>query len=116
MTLTERRIKKRVPTKLKIIYVHDGDYLISYSKDLTVEGMFVYTKKPPSVGEITDLTFSIGSIDQISVTAKVIWVNISELETEAGMGVQFVNPPPLLKETILQAVNRVAVLFDGGMD
>jgi uncharacterized protein (TIGR02266 family) len=116
MALAERRTNKRVPAKFKINYIHGGDYLISYSKDLSVDGMFIYTKDPPSVGETTELTFSIGKIDRISVDAKVIWVNTSELETEAGMGVQFINPPLFLKETILEIVNKIAVLLDGGTD
>ena len=116
MTSAERRIHKRVPATFKISYIHEGDYLISYSKDLSVDGMFIYTKDPPAVGETTEITFSIGNIEHISVDAKVVWVNCSESETEAGVGVQFVNPPPFLKETILEVVNRIALLLDGGED
>lgn len=93
--------------------MHDGDFLTSHSKDLSPDGMFVYTRKPLEVGDTTELTFSIGTLDEITVSAKVVWVNSSESETEAGMGVEFVNPPPFFQQTILETVNRVAFLGYG---
>jgi len=112
--LSERRSNKRIPAKFKINYVHDRDYLISYTKDLSVDGMFIYTKNPPEAGEITKLTFSIGQIDNVTIEAIVIWVNPSEIESELGMGVQFINPPEFLTKEILKAVNKIAVLLDEG--
>ncbi len=110
MAAIERRTNKRIPAKFKINYIHDKDYLISYSRDISVDGMFVYTENPPSVGELTKLTFSIADLDQVEVTSKVMWVNTAGLKKDAGMGVQFVNPPAALKKAILEIVNRVAVL------
>lgn len=112
MTTAERRSNKRIPAKFKINYVHNEDYLISFSKDISVEGMFIYTENPPAVGDITKLTFSIGKLDLISVNAKVIWVNVAGLKKDAGMGVQFIDPPTPLKKNILEIINRVAVLPD----
>ncbi|MEI6126147.1 MAG: PilZ domain-containing protein [Pseudomonadota bacterium] len=108
----ESRKNRRIPAQLKIIYVHDEDYLISYSKDLSVDGMFIYTKNPVPPGETTEIAFSVGAIDQLTVNARVIWIKNSGSETESGMGVQFINPPPSFQESILQTVNRIAVLFD----
>jgi uncharacterized protein (TIGR02266 family) len=110
MSFIERRINKRVPAKFKISYIHEEDYLISYTKDISVDGIFIYTKEPPSVGELTKLTFSIATLDQVTVDAKVVWVNIGGMEKDAGIGVQFINPPGELKEAILEIVNRVAIL------
>ncbi len=51
--MDERRGNQRIPSKFEINYVNEGDYLISYSKDLSVDGMFVSTNSPPAVGEET---------------------------------------------------------------
>ena len=107
---SDRRISQRVPGKYEINFINEGDYLISFSKDISVDGMFIQTNNAPPVGDLTKLTFSIGEIEQISVDAKVVWVNDSESSGDPGMGVQFVNPPERLKDTILDIVKRVAVL------
>jgi uncharacterized protein (TIGR02266 family) len=110
MTKTERRSTQRVSAKYEINYIHEGDYLISFSKDISVDGMFIQTDNFPDVGDTTKLTFSIGNLNKVSVNAKVVWVNDVESTKDAGMGVQFINPPTHLKDAILKIVNRVAVL------
>lgn len=110
MTSSENRINKRIPAKYEIKYVHDGDYLISYSKDLSVDGMFICTQKPIPVGKTIKLTFSVGEIGRAEVDSKVIWINPSELETEAGMGVKFIKTPAFLKKAILDTIRKIAVL------
>ncbi|SPD75188.1 Type IV pilus assembly PilZ [uncultured Desulfobacterium sp.] len=107
----ERRWNKRVPARLKTSYVGDRDYLISYSKDLSVDGMFICTQDPLPVGESVSLTFSIGKIGQVTIDAKVIWVNSADIQGESGMGVQFIDTPDLIKEEILKFVNKIAVLL-----
>lgn len=111
--MEERRNNQRIPSDFEINYVHEGDYLISYSKDLSVDGMFISTKNPPSLGEETKLTFSIGDIDRVSVDAKVVWVNSSKKVDKAGMGVQFIDPPDFLKAAILENIKKIAVLLEG---
>jgi len=115
MARTERRSTKRVRAKYEINFIHEGDYLISFSKDISVDGMFIQTDNFPDVGDTTTLTFSIGDLNKVSVDAKVVWVNDVESTKDAGMGVRFVNPPKYLKETILKIVNRVAVLESKGV-
>ncbi len=112
MTTAERRINRRIPAKYEISNIHSGDYLISFCKDISIDGMFIQTDKLLTVGDLTDLTFSIGELKQMSVNAKVVWINNSVNISDFGMGVQFVKPPKVLKETILKIINRVAVIED----
>jgi uncharacterized protein (TIGR02266 family) len=111
--MEERRGNRRISSRFEINYVNEGDYLISYSKDLSVDGMFVSTDSPPGVGEETKLTFSIGNIDRVTVDARVVWVNTSDQEDKAGMGVEFINPPNSLREAILDNIKKIAVLLNG---
>jgi uncharacterized protein (TIGR02266 family) len=110
MAEADRRSSIRVPGKYEINFINEGDYLISFSKDISVDGMFIQTDSAPAVGELTKLTFSIGNVEKVSVNAKVVWVNDSESSGDPGMGVRFVKPPKKLKETILALVKKVAVL------
>ncbi len=106
----ERRASVRVPARFKVDYSHEGNYLISYSKNISAEGMFICTDKPVPVGTHLRLVFSIEDLHEVVVTAKVAWVNLQGGKGDIGLGLEFVDPPVFLKEAILQIVNRIAVV------
>ena len=110
----ERRVTDRALIQFQVNYIHKGDYLISFSKDISVDGMFLCTENPPPVGDYPRLTFSIGEMKDVTVTAKVVWVSPPGSAAGSGMAVQFLELPPLLKETILKIVNRFTVLEHDG--
>ena len=105
----ERRVNKRIPAEFKVTYIHEGDYLISRSKDISVDGMFIYTEEPPPVGDTPRLTFAVDG-REFSVTARVVWVNREAQGADRGMGVQFLDPPDDFRRAILEMVRRVAIL------
>jgi Tfp pilus assembly protein PilZ len=110
----ERRINDRALVKFQVNYIHKGDYLISFSRDISVDGMFLYTENPAPVGDYPRLTFSVGEMKDVTVTAKVVWVSPPGSASGSGMAVQFLELPSLLKETILKVVNRFSVLEQDG--
>ena len=110
MSKDERRINKRLDTKFEISYVHENDYLISFTKNISAEGMFVYTERPPAVGSTIKFIFSIGNLKKIEIDAKVMWINKGALSKDHGMGVKFFNMPARDKDAILKEINIVAVL------
>lgn len=111
MTTKERRINRRVDAAFKINYIHEGDYLISFSKDISIEGMFIYTEKPLPVGSPTQVSFSMDGVDEpITVKAKVVWANMHGGKKDKGIGVKFLNPPAKVKQAVLHFVNRVAII------
>jgi len=111
MSESERRTAKRVNADFDVHYIHDGDYLISRTKDISVDGMFLYTQKPPKIKEHTNLSFSLGNLGNVNVKAEVIWVN-SNSAKDSGMAVRFINPSKELQKNILKIVNKIAVLPD----
>ena len=106
----ERRVSERTDVKFKINYIHEGDFLISNSKDISVSGMFIYTENPPSVGETVTLAFSLEDTEQLKVNAKVVWINNSKNEKDKGIGVKFIEFDSQVKEMILKIVKRVAII------
>ncbi|KUG22194.1 response regulator receiver [hydrocarbon metagenome] len=110
MSKDERRINKRLDTKFKISYVHEHDYLISFTKNISADGMFVETENPPAVGSTIKLIFSIGNLKKIEINAEVMWVNKGPLSKDHGMGLKFLNMPAKDKDAILKEINIVAVL------
>jgi uncharacterized protein (TIGR02266 family) len=111
MASTDRRIGMRVPVNFKVDYIHKGDYILSFNKNISVDGMFICTENPPRVGQHIELIYPVGEGQEVEVAAIVVWVNMTAPGKERGMGVQFLSPlPPALKECIVQIVGRVAVL------
>ena len=110
MSGTEQRASVRVPAQFKVDYSHKDNYLISYSKNISAEGMFIRTDKLVPVGTNVKLVFSIKDLHEVVVTAKVAWVNLQGGKGDTGLGLEFVDPPSLLKEAILRIVNRIAVV------
>ena len=110
MLKDERRINKRSDTKFEISYVHENDYLISFTKNISADGMFVETEKPLVVGSTIKLIFSISNLKKIEINAKVMWINKGALSKDPGMGVKFLNMSAIDKDAILKEINIVAVL------
>ena len=110
MSKDERRINKRVDTKFEISYVHENDYLISFTKNISADGIFVETESPPEVGSTIKLIFSTGNLKKIEINAKVMWINKGASSKDPGMGLKFLNIPSRDKDAILKEINIVAVL------
>ena len=110
MSKDERRINKRSDTKFEISYVHEHDYLISFTKNISADGMFVETEKPPAVGLTIKLIFSIGNLKKIEINAEVMWINKGAASKDHGMGLKFLNMPAKDKDAILKEINIVAIL------
>ncbi len=106
----ERRISERVPAKFVVNYIHKGDYLISHSKDLSVNGMFLHTENPPKGGEQTSLEFQLPEGDKFILEAEVIWSNNQNKSQDAGMAVKFINTSGDEKNAILDYIKRIAVI------
>lgn len=108
----EKRKRNRVPVQLDVNIIHDEDYLISFTRDISADGMFINTATPVAKGETLTITFSLGAEKGISLEAKVVWMNVDGPEIDRGMGLQFFNVPEETKKTILLLVNRIAILPD----
>ena len=110
MATADRRVKNRVAAEFKVDCIHDEDFIISFSKDISVDGMFIRTENPPAIGQKLVLHFSLDGQEKLEIPARVVWVNTSGSPRDFGMGVKFINPKAGMRRDILAAVNRVAVL------
>lgn len=108
----QRRAAPRVSAQVKVDYSHEGNFLISYTKNLSVDGMFVKADKPAPAGSYVKLIFSIEDLHEIAVSARVVWSAPGDESLEPGMGLQFLDPPEILREAVLRVVGRIAVLED----
>ena len=116
MTTASNRIDERAPVNFEVYYIHKEDYILSFSRNISLGGMFLITADPPEPGRKVKLIFPVEEFYQAEVLAIVIWVNRTTHIEENGMGVQFLSPlPSNLKETIMRYVKRVEIVkeFEG---
>ncbi|MEW6290639.1 MAG: PilZ domain-containing protein [Thermodesulfobacteriota bacterium] len=111
----EKRKSTRIPVQFDVTILHDEDYLISFTKDISADGMFINTPTPLAKGEKITVGFTIGAEKAISLKAKIIWVNMDGPDIDRGMGVKFINVSPKMKKNILLLVNRIAILPDDAL-
>lgn len=115
MATSDRRIIHRFPLDFRVDFIVDGNYIISCSRDISLDGMFICTRNPPPVGSHVNLIFpGEGNLD-IEVTALVVWSKGKDRYRNSGMGVQFLSTlPQPVKKNILKNVDRVMILGDNG--
>ena len=110
------RSEERAPVAFKVDYIHEGDYVLSFSKNISLGGMFLCTPNPPEPGSRVKLIFPIEEHYLAEVMTVVVWINKSPGGGETGMGVQFLSPLSAnLKENIMKQIKRVDILkeFEG---
>lgn len=112
MPVEKARATPRAAARFRVDYACEGNYLISYSRNISADGMFVCTKTPAPVGALLQLVFSIGDLHEVAVTAQVVWSGPLRGAGECGMGLRFIDAPPTLRDAVLEIVHRVAVLAE----
>jgi uncharacterized protein (TIGR02266 family) len=94
-------------------YTHEGCYLISFSRDISADGIYLCTDDPAPVGTHLRLVFPFPNKQEMSSIAQVVWSDSHGRTGQPGMGLQFLDPAPRLQEIILDTVNRIAILGSG---
>jgi len=112
---SEQRVSNRVPVKLKVDYKSEGNFLFENATNISEHGVFIHTNKPLKPGTVVELQFTLPeSKEKLKVRGEVMWVNPYRQEQEKnynpGMGVRFDGLNELDKETLLNAIKRIAVL------
>ena len=116
MSVENSREAVRAPVDFKVDYIHEGDYVLSFSKNISLGGMFLCTPDPPEPGSRVKLIFPVEEYYHAEVMTVVVWVNKSASAGEKGMGVQFLSPlSSHVKENIIKQIKRVEILkeFEG---
>jgi uncharacterized protein (TIGR02266 family) len=116
MATSDRRIIQRFPVDFRVDYIHAGDYMISCSKDISMDGMFINTKSPAPPGTHVNLIFPAEGNHEVEVAALVVWCREQSSYQKQGMGVQFLSPlPQAVKTSFLKNIDRIVILSEKGI-
>ena len=93
----DRRNNRRLPLRIQVEYECMEDFLVDYTANVSIGGMFIETGSPQPIGTRFRLRFELPGLDHfIDTTAEVRWV----LSTDdagtlpAGMGIRFADLSP----------------------
>jgi len=117
MATSDRRIIQRFPVDFRVDFIHAGDYMISCSKDISMDGMFINTNSPAPVGTHVNLIFPTDERHhEVEVAALVVWNREKSTYQKSGMGVQFLSPlPHMVKKNFLKDIDRIVILSEKGI-
>ncbi len=116
MATSDRRFIKRFPVDFRVDFIHAGDYMISCSKDISMDGMFINTGSPPPVGTHVNIIFPVEGHLDVEVAALVVWSREKENYLRPGMGIQFLSPlPQTVKKNFLKDIDRIVILSEKGI-
>jgi len=89
---TEKRTTERLPIRMLVEYESSEDFLIDYTANMSIGGMFIQTSNPLEVGTRFRLRFRIPGRDApVDTVGEVCWVLSAEEAgvMQPGMGVRF---------------------------
>ena len=116
MASSDRRFINRFPVDFRVDFIHAGDYMISCSKDISMDGMFINTNVPAPVGTHVNIIFPAEEHLDVEVSALVVWNREESSYQKPGMGVQFLSPlPQTVKKNFLKDIDRIMILSDKGI-
>ena len=105
----ERRTNKRLPIRVMVEYTSTEDFLIDYTANMSIGGMFLQTEEPLELGTRFRLRFRIPERNRPIETFGVVrWV-VSPEESGPmvpGMGVQFDGLLPADKKAVQQLLTQ----------
>jgi uncharacterized protein (TIGR02266 family) len=107
----ERRGQIRYDARLNVNYRQGDTFLYSRSSNVSEMGIFLLSETPFPPGSVLELEFAApGSRRPIRVTGQVRWVETGREDTEAGMGIQFIDLKPEVKAQLKSLVRTIAYL------
>ena len=86
----------RAPVELPVLVEGDGSMCAGITRNISQDGAFVATSRPPSVGERLTLRLAVPGHDvPLAIGAEVRWLRAIDdaAGRPAGIGVSFIDPP-----------------------
>jgi len=102
----EKRISTRIPAELPVNILHDGEFQRTKSRDISLDGMYLYTDEPPAIRERATLCFGLEGEGEVEVEAEVVYVNHLAADQASGMAVKFTHVPTEARLSIRSFVDK----------
>ena len=109
-TNPERRRAERHDLRFPVDYSSVDAFFSEMATNINEGGMFIATDNPAQLGEVVQLAFHLpGLVDPVTLSARVAWTSDGKDGSEIGMGVEFMELTPEVRQTINDLVRRLRV-------
>jgi len=84
------------------------DFFTEFTTNINEGGMFVEMEKPPELDTVVQLQFRLpGTAKPVKVLGRVAWSRDDDSEGPTGVGIEFQDLSPEMRETINQVVRQL---------
>ncbi len=105
---TERRQSERQRLKVRVDYSAVDAFFGEFSANINEGGIFIETDSPAELDALVQLQFRVPGLDTpIQVAGRVAWINQDKSEGPRGMGIEFQQLDPSIRETINDLVRKL---------
>jgi type IV pilus assembly protein PilZ len=115
----ERRQYERYETSISVDYSSGDTFLFSNIQNISEMGIFIRSDDPLPIGSALTLRFAPENQSPIEIAGEVTWVNPYKPfgdNLNPGMGVNFTDLTPELRERVVDLVRTVAYLRPRPLD
>lgn len=112
--LSTRRVHDRASLAIEVSLESDHNFFVGLSENISEGGLFVATHRILEIGSTLELSMMLpGSQEPVTLHAVVRWTRLYNESSDVppGMGVQFVDVPPRVMDTIRAFVMLRPALF-----
>ncbi len=105
---SERRQSERQPLKVPVDYSAVDAFFGEFSANINEGGIFIETDSPPEIDTLVQLQFSVPDLENpIQVAGRVAWINDDKDGGATGMGIEFHEIQPGVRDTINSLVRKL---------
>jgi uncharacterized protein (TIGR02266 family) len=105
MSSSERRRSERLSLKIPVDYSAVDAFFTEFSTNINEGGIFIESESPSAIGSLVQLQFRLPGRDEpLTVSGRVTWLSDGKGEAPEGIGVEFLELTPEIREAINDVV------------
>ncbi|HTO55132.1 MAG TPA: TIGR02266 family protein [Myxococcota bacterium] len=104
----DRRHSERQNIKIPVDYSAVDAFFSEFTTNINEGGMFIETENPPTLDSMVQLQVRLPDLERpIKLGGRVAWISDGKAGSPPGMGIEFQDMSPDLRQTINDLVRRL---------
>ena len=105
-SFADQRIEKRCPVSLKVSYKTFDDFMDEYTKNVSQRGMFIRTRRPHAIHEITEILLHVPELpNPVRIKGEIVHVKRNaQREEDCGVGIKFIDIDEQSREALISFI------------
>jgi uncharacterized protein (TIGR02266 family) len=107
-TRKDRRHSERQNIKIPVDYSAVDAFFSEFTTNINEGGMFIETENPAEIDSVVQLQVRLPDLERpIKLGGRVAWISDGKTDSPPGMGIEFQDMSPDLRQTINDLVRRL---------